>query len=345
MTTPGQARNTITGEQRVAQEPNQLFRDTFDSALDTVNNWNTPTASGTGAIIATEVGGGGAILLTGGTALNAYSQLTSQAKFPAIEPGYMQMAWRVNIENPVLTNSYRFWGLGIVPATPTFAAPITEAVGWEISTAGRLYAVTWTGGVRTQIADLSSSGTNVQPQDSAAHKYYLTFRGDQSYWGLESIDNVCAQYLTGASGPNVNTLNLAVLAVSGGGTAATIQVNGVSLGDTARNNIVPSDGLFPWRKQRVAAQVGTTVSVTSAAADTLLLAANPNRAGAVIANDSTSTLNILLGTTAASATNYTVQLSANTSGVQSYTVPLSWIGMVRGFWAAANGAARVTELT
>jgi len=82
-------------------------------------------------------------------------------------------------------------------------------------------------------------------------------------------------------------------------------------------------------------------AVTSAAADTLILAANNNRRGATIFNDSTATLNISLGTNAASATAFSVQLGSK----GYFEVPFHYSGQIRGFWATANGFARVTEIT
>ncbi len=237
------ARVFAPGQLRVSLDPTQLFLDTFDVSLDTVNRWAAPVNSGTGSISATW--SAGQILLTGGTVLNAYSELHSQAAFIPDEPGWDLTTFRINLENPVTTTGYRFWGLGQTTSTPTIAAPLTDAVGWEVSTGGVLAAVTWAGGSRTQIATVSAPG------DANAHKYYLYFRGDQSYWCYDSVDNVVASYTTGASGPNVNTLPLKLLAISNSGTAQTLQVNGVSVGDTARNNVTISDPSYSWRQATV----------------------------------------------------------------------------------------------
>jgi hypothetical protein len=88
---------------------------------------------------------------------------------------------------------------------------------------------------------------------------------------------------------------------------------------------------------------GTITSVTAAAADTTLLAANTNRLGATFYNDSTAVLYLAL-TTTASTTAYTVQVPAG----GYYELPndgCGYVGAVHGIWSAANGAARVTELT
>lgn len=83
----------------------------------------------------------------------------------------------------------------------------------------------------------------------------------------------------------------------------------------------------------------TPANVASSATSVQLLAANANRRAASITNDSTQILYIKYGTTA-SATDYKVAL-----GPQAYfEFPLPiYTGRVDGIWAAANGAARITE--
>lgn len=341
------ARVFAAGQLRVAQDPSQLFIDSFDTSLDTTNRWATPVASGTGAVAATW--SAGQVLLTGGTAAGAYSELHSQQAFPAIEPGFLLVCFRNNIEFPVLTTGYRFWGIGQTTGTPTVAAPITEGVGWEVSTAGVFSAVTWAGGSRTQVAALTAPG------DANAHKYFLYFRGDLCYWALDNPDSVVASYLTGASGPNVNTLPLKVLAVSNSGTAETIQVNGVSVGDTARNSVQISDGTLAWRKAVVSATgalatapppsaTATETGVAASASSVTVLAANTLRKGAAVTNDQASaTLYLRLSATAATAASggYTVILP----GGAYYEVPYGYTGQITGIWSAATGFANVSELT
>lgn len=86
---------------------------------------------------------------------------------------------------------------------------------------------------------------------------------------------------------------------------------------------------------------GTTTSVASSASSVTILAANAARLGATVYNDSTQILYLLLGSGTASATNYTIQIAAN----GYYEAPFRFSGQLTGIWAAANGFARVTEVT
>ena len=88
-----------------------------------------------------------------------------------------------------------------------------------------------------------------------------------------------------------------------------------------------------------ASSVSTLANVASSAASVTLLAANANRNGATIYNDSTQNLFVKFGVTA-SATSFTTRLTPQAY----YEVPFGYRGRIDGIWAAANGAARVTEI-
>ena len=92
------------------------------------------------------------------------------------------------------------------------------------------------------------------------------------------------------------------------------------------------------KEQRASSSVGTNIS--AAVADTALLAANPNRLGAMVYNDSVATLYLKLGV-GASPTSYTIALGR----YDYYEIPNGFTGRIYGYWSAATGTARVTELT
>lgn len=90
--------------------------------------------------------------------------------------------------------------------------------------------------------------------------------------------------------------------------------------------------------------VGGTASLTSVASSATtvsLLAANTSRKNAAFFNDSTAVLYIAFAATS-STTAYTVQLVAGAY----YELPArGYTGAISGIWSAANGNARITELT
>lgn len=83
----------------------------------------------------------------------------------------------------------------------------------------------------------------------------------------------------------------------------------------------------------------TVTRVTAAAADTSLLAQNTQRQGATLFNDSTATAKVLLGAGAASATNYSYEMTPRAT----LETPYKYGGRIRGIWSAANGAMQITE--
>jgi hypothetical protein len=84
----------------------------------------------------------------------------------------------------------------------------------------------------------------------------------------------------------------------------------------------------------------TISQVPSATTSEVILAANANRKGATIFNDSTKILFLAAGPTAAAAA-YTVQLATKAY----YEVPYGYTGVISGIWQAVNGTAQVTEFT
>lgn len=86
-------------------------------------------------------------------------------------------------------------------------------------------------------------------------------------------------------------------------------------------------------------------SVAGSAVSVQLLAANPNRKGVVIVNDSTAVLYVALGATA-STSRYSYYMKGTVNGEPSHLeVTLrGYTGRIDGIWASATGNARITEL-
>jgi hypothetical protein len=86
----------------------------------------------------------------------------------------------------------------------------------------------------------------------------------------------------------------------------------------------------------------TVTAVASTTSSVTLIAENTNRRGLSIFNDSTAVLYVKHGSSAATASDYTVKLVAGAF----YELPHPiYTGALTGRWAAANGYAMVTENT
>lgn len=328
------------GSLGVSMDPTVAFYDTFEGVvLDTTNRWTT---YGT---VAPAQSQGNLNVNPGGTA-NASVALSSQPLIP-INTAMIVAAEILFETGTTATGNHRFWGLGTAPAglgTPT--APLTDAIGFEVDTAGVLRASVYAGGSRIFTAVLT------MPLDGAPHFYMVQARGDVAFFYKDDfVTPTAVSYAAPAS----QLLPMRMHSVNSAAVTNTpvMQTQGFTILDLSRQASQVADGTYPWRKAKVdtsGAQLvvmqapsvtgGGPASVTAAAADTLLLAANANRRGAAVTNDSTAVLYLSLGTTAASATAFTAKLTAGAY----FEVPAGYSGAVRGFWGAANGFARVTEV-
>jgi hypothetical protein len=241
------------GALRTQMTPTPLFQDDFGQALDTSNRWRVPTASGSGTTATVNTTGG--TTLSTGTTANSYSLLTSQPTFAQLNPGFIQTMFTAILPASIPANTYAFLGLASPQAVPTAANPISDGYGFELTTAGKLMAVTYAGGTRVVIADLSAAtGTAKQPTDATAHRYFIFFRGDYAMWALDSEDNVVATMPTGSNGPNVNTQPVTALLIAGSvapASALTVTLADVTVADTTHASYQIQDGTYGWRKAKV----------------------------------------------------------------------------------------------
>lgn len=107
--------------------------------------------------------------------------------------------------------------------------------------------------------------------------------------------------------------------------------------DTARD----VSATYPLPVVPAPSGTGTLTSVTASITSVTVLAANANRKGALVFNDSTSVVYLAFASSA-SATAFTVKLAAGSY----YEMPTpAYTGIITGIWVAANGSARATELT
>jgi hypothetical protein len=89
------------------------------------------------------------------------------------------------------------------------------------------------------------------------------------------------------------------------------------------------------------ASTAAVTSVASSATNVTLLSSSANRIGMTVYNDSTAVLYLKYGTVA-SLTSFTVQMGP--AAYWEMAQPI-YTGQIDGIWSAANGNARITELT
>ena len=249
------------GFQRISDEPRQIFYDPFDASPDTTNLWTSTTGnSGVAAAVTA-----GVLSLGTGTVANGFSKIISIPTFKPVVPAWLGNSFAIALPDGAapIANSYRFWGLFSSPASPTTIAPLTDAIGFELTTAGKLQLVVWAAGVRTLIADLSSSGTNKQPLDTAYHRYIVYYRTDRAYFYIDGIGDAQLVGSTSFQSPSVQTLATGLLTIGAATPPASntqIQSTGLAVWDTGKNVTQLADGTFPFRKVKIGKNSGINVS-------------------------------------------------------------------------------------
>ncbi len=340
-TVPQQATINGNNELRVNIEGANLFVDTFDTAFDTTTNWTSGTVNG--GIAASLVANGGGITLGSSTTASGASWIVTKlpGPFRTVPPAFLVYGYRIQLTNPLPANSFAFWGATgtTVPGTPTTAAPILDGVGLEITTGGKLQAVSYQlGAGRVLIADLSSTGNNKQPLDGGTYTYYQYFRGDKFYWALTDQDNIIATG-TGANGPNINAMRPLVMAIASSTpptTSLTVTVPAVFVGDNGHNGNIITDGSNPWLKGVV--KIGTTQPLGS---DTpFVVALSPNSVNVSVMPNAAIVTPALTTTNAYTATQ-------SIGGILTFTGVLGAFnaGIVQSITAKFRGEAQTSALS
>lgn len=174
---------------------------------------------------------------------------------------------------------------------------------------------------------------------TAYHFYRLEITAQRCILFIDDV--MVAEHKTHIPGP-YSTM-FCYVAIKNTGTPAsstTLTLDSYLFNNFDRVEISTTQKGDPASVKELRASVPASSSVSAAVADTQLLAPNLKRLGAAVFNDSIATLYLKLGS-GASTTSFTVALGR----YEYYEVPFGFTGRVNGYWSAATGSARVTELT
>jgi hypothetical protein len=156
-------------------------------------------------------------------------------------------------------------------------------------------------------------------------------------------------------GPATNAeLRATPLAVTGGLTNTELRVTPLAVtggltNAELRNTPVPVTGGLTDTQLRAAAvpvvgsvptRTPTTTGITSTTGSTLILAANANRRGLMISNQSTSKLYLSFSSPAAQGNSF---IQMDPSAFVLLDQQLMFTSAIYGIWTNANGTAQVTE--
>lgn len=250
--------NEAYGNHRVTPDSYGLLNESFDNGIDTTQ-W---TATGTGG---TPTVTNSVLSIAPGVTASNWGKYVSVPTFYGQGVGYLEFVASVKLESTPAstTNNDRFWGLATSPATPTFAAPLTNAVGFELS-AGVFKCSVWAGGAQS---GSSVTITSSLPSDGAYHRYWIVRRAEKAYCYIDTLDVPVATLTNVLS----NVFTLPVLLQSANNTSAaspapTFSAIAVAVGDTTRPGASIDDATYPWRSASVKA-----ASTAAAATDPALV--------------------------------------------------------------------------
>ena len=267
---------TSHGTLRVSDEPVALFNDNFDgTVIDEANRWTVMALNGG---TATQLNG--AVELHAGTAANAAAMIMSQPVFSPTGFSFYNLGVSIQLEAAVVIGLHRFWGFGSMPNSWAISTPLADAIGFEVDIYGKLNAVVYQSGTKTQSFALT------YPTDGLLHRYMLEFRCDMAVFYIDTLEVPASTIIAGVSypcfvnWPSVSTtqlpLHVHVLNPATSVSAPpTLICGAVGVSDSATNSSSISDGVYQWRK--------ATVKRGSAAVDvsdnSLVVAQSPNSPG------------------------------------------------------------------
>jgi hypothetical protein len=165
---------------------------------------------------------------------------------------------------------------------------------------------------------------------------------------ITTLTPLSAVTVSGSVTANAGTnLNTSALALESGGNLASLNTKlpaqGQALAAASLPVVLTAIQQAALTPLTYTTATSTLSNVASSATNVTILASNANRKGMMLFNDSSATLYLKFGATA-STTSYTVQIGPN----GYYEAPASvylYTGIMDGIWSAANGSARVTELS
>lgn len=213
---------------------------------------------------------------------------------------------------------------GVLATNGTFQWNVSPLLG---QSQFRVRATAWTSGSASVIINPSAQFTQFSVNVAT----------------MPSISSVVTSLVPGTGATNLGKAEDAVHATGDTGVAVWgVRNDGAATSFTSANGDYNPIGTDAQGRVYVVQKgiLSTPTLVTSSTSTGVLLAANVNRVGGSIYNNSSAILYIAEAATATSS-NFKVPLAANTY----YEIPAGYTGVISGYWASVAGDAHVTEIT
>lgn len=303
-----------------------------------------------GDVTINNTSGAGAVnIQDGGNSITVDGSI-SVSNFPATQPVSGTVAatqsgtWTVQPGNTANTTAWKVDGSAVTqPVSGTFFQATQPVSGTVTANAG-------TGNftvVQATAANLNATVTGTVAATQSGTWNITNVSGTVSLpTGASTAEKQPALGTAGSASADVITVQgiAGMTALKVDGSGVTQPVSGtVAATQSGTWTVQPGNtaNTTAWLVKEAVATAAALTNVASSATNVTLLASNASRRRAMIFNDSTKNLYVKFGTTA-STTSFTI-LMQNQS---YYEVPEPvYTGQIDGIWSAANGAARVTEIT
>jgi hypothetical protein len=290
------------------------------------SNWFQTLGTGGSLTVATST-----VTLAAGTTASSNSNI-----FRAGDYGPYTSRWYFSLSQRIANNTFRLGLMDTQTLTPNKAACF-EFTGTTNTSVNCVSAFSSAAAdVQTTAVTLPNGGTT-----ATAREYKVDVSANQVTFSIDGV--IVARHNLHIPGP-YDWMNPTLLSVNGGSAPASSTnavLDYIYFQNVDRLQIDDDFNGEPIGVKEQFSSSAATTSVAAAVADTSLLAANQSRLGTVIFNDSGATLYLKYGT-GASTTSFTYKLppySTFEMPAQRYT------GAINGYWSAATGNARITELT
>lgn len=200
-----------------------IFTDDFESTdLDFQNNWLLPIISSSGSYSLTNSN----LNLNTSTVASRGILLQSISTFERPGSAPFNFQFLVKLETAIVTNNYRFWGIGTYTGSLTSTTTPYDAIGFEITTSGIFRSVVYGGG------SLLYSQTLTPPTDGNIHQYEITSSSAYTYWMVDSKKYAQASCIN--TNPYSSNLPISLISVNGStppSSSPTLTLMAVNIND------------------------------------------------------------------------------------------------------------------
>lgn len=228
-----------TGEELPAVGPNGTVRQSgygsvlkdidFDSGeLDFQTDWLLPITNNSGDYSITN----GILSLNVATTASRAISITSIEEFQSPGTAQLQLNFLAKIEANLVSNNYRFFGVGTYTSALNSSTPPVNAIGYEITTAGLLNAVIYASSIKVFSQQLTP------PTNATINSFSIDYNQENVYFLINSktYAQASAKYLS-SDKASLPLLVLSINSASSPSSSPILDIKSIHLMDSTNNGL------------------------------------------------------------------------------------------------------------